>query len=289
MPMPRFVTLSGLLSVTLALSTMPACRHHQPAVAPTQAAQKKWQDRGEYDLFEVIRAETKPATRLEKLNQWQREYPSTAFIDERRSLYLTTYAALGRAADAVAVADEILAGHPEDFPAMYYVMYFTRTLAGDGRASRQVLQQGETASNGVLKYFSGITEVRNKPEVEALAHATLGWIAMQRRKWPAAEAAFQNSLALNPNNGEVDYWMGTVIFAQKNRGRQSTALFYFARAAAYDGPGSLSSEARAIALEYVRKVYEIHHGGSDGFDQLLVAAKTNGMPPREFRISEAVR
>jgi hypothetical protein len=189
--MPRFATLSGLLSVTLALSTVPACRHHQPAAATTQAVQKNWQDRGEYDRFEAITAETKPATRLEKLNQWKREYPSTAFIDERRSLYLTTYAALGRAADAVVVANEILAGNSKDFAAMYYMRYFTRTLAGAGKASRQVLQQGETASNGVLKYFGGITEVRNRPEIEALPHSTPGWIRSgrkpkqrSRRAWP---------------------------------------------------------------------------------------------------------
>ena len=267
---------------------MPACRRHQPAAATTLAVQKNWQDRGEYALFVAIRAETNTTTRLEKLNQWKREYPVTAFIDERMSLYLTTYAALGRAEDAVAIANEILAGNPKDFVAMYYVMYFTRALAGAGKPSRQVLHRGETASNAVL-HFSGVTEVRNSPEVKALAHATLGWIAMQKKKRPAAEAAFQKSLALNPNNGEVDYWMGTVIRAQKNRGRQSTVLFYFARAAAYDGPGSLSAEAHAIALEYVRKAYEVHHGSSAGFDQLLVAAKANGAPPTEFRVSEAAR
>ncbi len=39
---------------------------------------------------------------------------------------------------------------------------------------------------------------------------------MQRKNWDAAEGEFQKSLTLDANNGEVDYFMGTVIASEKN-------------------------------------------------------------------------
>ena len=54
-----------------------------------------------------------------------------------------------------------------------------------------------------------------RPPVEELAHTNLGFIAMQRKNWDAAEAEFQKVLMMNPNNAQVDYWMGTVIASEK--------------------------------------------------------------------------
>src|SRR5271155_4828689 len=38
-----------------------------------------------------------------------------------------------------------------------------------------------------------------RPGVEILGHSTLGWIAMQRKTWDAAETEFQKTLHLDPN------------------------------------------------------------------------------------------
>ena len=51
------------------------CSHKRSA--RTAAPQKNWKDRAEYDLFDSITKDTNPKTRLEKLQQWEKQYPTT--------------------------------------------------------------------------------------------------------------------------------------------------------------------------------------------------------------------
>ncbi len=75
-------------------------------------------------------------------------------------------------------------------------------------------------------------------------HRTLGWVAMQRKDYPAAEKSLTEELKLNPADAEASYWLGTAILAQKQVERQASALYFFARAAAYEGPGALDPARR---------------------------------------------
>jgi peptidyl-prolyl cis-trans isomerase A (cyclophilin A) len=71
--------------------------------ATTNPGQKRVKDQGEYDLYNAILKDQNPRTRLEKLNQWEERYPSTDFISERRTLFVTTFTALGRAPETYTV------------------------------------------------------------------------------------------------------------------------------------------------------------------------------------------
>jgi tetratricopeptide (TPR) repeat protein len=126
-----------------------------------------------------------------------------------------------------------------------------------------------------------------RTDVENLAHTTLGWIELQRKNWEPAEAELQKSLQINPNNGEVDYLMGTALASEKKMEKMPQALFYFARAASYEGTGALNPDGRKQVLTYVQKAYKTYHGGDDGFNELLAAAKNSPTPPADFKIEDA--
>jgi hypothetical protein len=126
---------------------------------------------------------------------------------------------------------------------------------------------------------------QNKPQMDILGHRTLGWVAMQRKNYPDAEKELTAELKLNPADAEASYWLGTVILAQKNVERQSDALFFFARAAAYEGAGALDPARRKQIEAYVEKAYTTYHGKDpQGFQQLLQTAKTSAFPPADFKI-----
>jgi tetratricopeptide (TPR) repeat protein len=249
------------------------------AQAPTTAEpQKNWKDRAEYDLFDAITKDTNAKTKLEKLQQWEKQYPATDYADQRQMLFLTTYVGLNQPQQAVGIAKQILAKDPKNFSALYYIMFYTRALAGSN-PTPEVLDQGEKATKAILDNINtpppNVTEDQWKTartDVENLAHTTLGWIELQRKNWEPAEAEFQKSLQITPNNGEVDYLMGTALASEKKVEKMPQALFYFARAASYEGPGALNPDGRKQVLAYVQKAYRTYHGSDEGFNETLIAA-----------------
>ena len=270
----------------------------------TQSGQPNWKDRAEYDLYEAITKDQNPQTRLEKLNQWKDKYPSTDFIKQRRAVYLDTYVKLNQVQNALNTAKEILAGDPKDFTSLYYVALLTPQIPAVTQkpATADQLEDAQKAANGLLnggldaqfaadKKPANVTDdqwKKARTDIEAVAHTTLGWVPMQQKQYDAAEGEFQKSLAINPNNGDVDYWMGTVIAGEKKPEKQSIAFYFFARAAAYDGPGALNPQGRQQVMAYVKNAYQKYHGSNEGFDQLLQTAKSNPTPPADFKITSIV-
>ncbi len=64
----------------------------------------------------------------------------------------------------------------------------------------------------------------------------------------------------------------------------SAALFYFARAATYEGTGGLAPAGRQQVLAYVKRAYKGYHGSDEGFNDLLAAAKAQAAPPADYHI-----
>lgn len=285
------------LSLTIAMAgvlVLGSAQMFAQAQAPaTQAPQKNWKDRAEYDLFDAITKDTNAKTKLEKLQQWEKQYPTTDYGKERQMLFLTTYVALNQPQQAVGIAKQILAEDPKNFSALYYVMFYTRPLGGNNPPP-EVLDQGNKAAQAIIDNINtpppNVTEEQWKTartDVENLAHTTLGWIELQRKNWEGAEAEFQKSLQIKPNNGEVDYLMGTAIASEKKVEKMPQALFYFARAATYEGPDALTPDGRKQVLAYVQKAYKTYHGSDEKFNDLLAAAKASPAPPADFKIEDA--
>ena len=155
-----------------------------PAWMSGQASQPQYKDPGEYTLYDSILKDTNPKTKLNKLQEWQTKYPSTAFAKQRKALFLDTYVKLNQPKEAVAAAQQILADDPKDFTSLYYTMYFTRAVAGNN-PTPDVLDQGEKAAAAIVANIDtpppNVTADQWKiarPGVETLGHATSGWIAI---------------------------------------------------------------------------------------------------------------
>jgi len=251
------------------------------------AAQPQCKDQQECDLYNSILQDTNPKTKIEKLQQWQSKYPDSAFKKVRRTLLITTYAAAGQPKESVAAAKESLADDPKDFNALYYTMLLTRQLYGTGQQPA-VLDDGEKAAKALLAAIdtppAGVTAdqwAKVRPDVEVLAHVTLGFAGMQRKNWDSAEAELKKALQVKPNNSEVDYMLGFTLASKKEN---SAALFYYGRAASYDGEGGLTPQQRTGVQAEVQKIYVIYHGSTDGFNDLLAAAKAQPNPPDGYHI-----
>ena len=285
--------LAGVIASSLAITPVRINAQSQAQGAAAQQSQKNWKDRAEYDLYNSIFSDTNPKTRLEKLQQWEKQYPQTDYIKERRTLFLTTHFALGQAKEAVAVAKQILADEPKNFSALYIIVQYTQALAGSPPAA-DVMDQGEKAAQALLANIETVPPnftpenwKTQRPQVEELAHTTIGWVAMQKKNWQLAQDEFQKAMKIDPNSGQLAYYMGTVIAEEKDVKKMPTALFYFARAATYTGPGALTPQGQQQVMDYVKRAYKGFHGSDQDFDKSIAAAKAATAPPPDFNIKSA--
>lgn len=264
------------------------------AQAAQGGAQKNWKDRAEYDLYEAITKETAPAKRLELLNQWKEKYPASDFNDTRQGFYVGTYAQLGRHGDSMNVAGEILAADPNNLQALSTVLTSVFTVQNP---TADQLAVADKAANQVIQNLDSLFAAGKKPEgvndadwtaakrnMHVLAQNSLGYVAWQRKDLERAETEFVKSLGIEPNQGQVSYWLSNVILAQKKPEKYSNALWHFARAAAFDGPGSLNAQGRKTVLDSFQKTYATYHGSAEGADQVLAQAKAAALPPADFKI-----
>ena len=270
------------MSVIAGMLCLPALVLGQDA-----AKQPQCKDQAECDLYNSILQDNNPKTKLEKLQQWEKANPDTQFIKIRRTLLITTYAANGQAAQALTAAKQSLAADPKDFNALYYTMLMTQP-AYTANQQPDILAGGENASKSLLSTIdtppAGVDAgqwAKLRPDVEVLCHQTLGFVAMQRKSWDGAEAEFKKALQLNPNNSAIDYSLYITLASKKEN---SSALFYYARAANYDGPGSLAPQQRQALQANLQQTYTAYHGSATGLDQIVAAAKTSPNPPDGFHI-----
>lgn len=272
--------------------TQPAQGSQAPA-APAPAAQaqpqKKVKDQGEYDLYTGVTKETDANKKLALLKTWKDKYPSSDFKEERLEYFLETYQQLGQSAQMIDTAKEILTIDPKNLKALYWIAFLTPTLNSN---SPDALDAAQKAANGLLgaEKPANVKDedwTKAKAQTDAIGYTTLGWVAMQRKDNDTAEQNFKKSLAVNPNQAQVSYWLGNVILAEKKPERQGEALYHIARAAAYDGAGALTPQGRQQIDAYLTKAYKTLHGDDSGLNDLKNQAKASAMPPDGFKLQTA--
>ena len=272
-----------------------------------QEKKKEWKDRAEYDLYESITKTQDPNQWLSVLDKWKAAYPQSDYADVRRQMYLATYRALNKPRQAFDAAQEVLKDHPNNlvglsamvgyvYPLVPYQAALTPEMTAD-------LDAAETAATQILNNLDTIYTKENrppemtdaqaaqaKPQLKAFAQKTLGYIALERKNYPKAQTELTTALQLDPNQGQVSFWLGAAILAQNKEHPelQATALFDFARAAAYDGPGSLPASDRKQIRDYLTKVYTQFHGSEDGLDKLMAAGRASALPPSGFTLLSKV-
>jgi tetratricopeptide (TPR) repeat protein len=280
-------------ALTLALGQAP---QGQPAQPSGQAAQQpapsgpQWKDRAEYDLAQQIMQTTDGQKKLSMLDQWTQKYPQSEMNVLRMVQYLDAYRLLNQRDKMIETARKILAADPKNLTALYW----TAVIVPMGQMSPQDTEFATQAATQLADNLetlkpAGLADAdwqktKDSMKLDAVGHRALGFIAMTNKDYPTAEKHLRENLQSNAADAEASFWLGTSILGQKQAERQSEALFYFARAAAYDGPGAVDPNRRKQLLDYVTKAYTTYHGGTEGLDQVLATAKQNPTPPSGFKI-----
>ncbi len=249
-----------------------------------------WKDRAEYDLYNSIIKEQDNNKKVQLLDQWTAKYPETNFKEARLLLYTQAYQALGQAQKMYDSAIDLLKVNPKNIQGLYYVTSLTTTM---GKTDSAFLATGEKSAKELLAELAKLEKPANLSEadfkkqkdgLEVVAHTAIGWIAMNRKNHAEAEQHFKEVLRLTPRHGQVSYWLGTVMIAQRDPKKQIPAFYHFARAAALTGEGAMPEAGRKQVESYLRKIYTTFHGDESGLNELLAMAQKEPFPPADLVI-----
>jgi hypothetical protein len=279
------------------------------AQAPAKT-EKNWKDRAEYDLYsEIIKPDATPAARLQNLDKWKSAYPSSEYADQRLKIYLITYQQMNNHRAAFDTATEILKTDPNDAASIQEILGFIRALeptAPNATLSAQNKADLETAEKvarallanpdavyGASKKPQGVADdawAKTKPTMVNFAQFTLAYIALAEKDTAKGEAELMKTLQTDPANAQASYTLAGVLLAQQKEHpeKMPLALFEYARAAGYEGTGALDAANRKKIDGFLSGAYATYHGSPQGLDQVKTLAKTNALPPADFKIKSTV-
>ncbi len=280
------MTFSTTKKITIAFGAMMAFAAAQapPAAAPADTRKFK----NDQEQTEAIAANTEkdPAARIEKLDKWKNDFPESDYGEARTGLYLRTYGELKRYHDQIGAAQELRKKLPDNLELLRVI--FTdvpqikppsaNDLAALTDASRHIIDHADDVFSSKNKP-AGQTDAQwdqLKPTMVAYAETQLDWIAEQQ-----GDDAVIARLKQYPSRAPLNVWLGKQILDEAKKGhpeKQSDAIFHYARAAVYTGPGCLPQSARDQTKGFVDRAYKTYHGSAEGEDKLLAAAAASALP-----------
>lgn len=248
----------------------------------------QWKDRAEYDLVQSIQQATDLKKKVELLNQWKEKYAATDFGKVRAGLYVDTYEKLKDIPNLIIAANELVAADPKDVNTLVQIAVMIYRL---GNTSPEVLElMNKTAATLLANVENKPANLNDeqwkaqKPQMIGFAHRAQGWVAQQKKDFPAMQAAYLKSLEANPAQADLSYLLGQEIIKQKDEKTYFIGLFHIARAGVYDGPGAMGPKERGQVETYFGKAYAGFHGSAKGADEVKALAKASPIPPADFKI-----
>lgn len=239
----------------------------QAAFAQAPAAQAKQWKEGEYNLYVSTTKETQPAKRLDLLDSWKQKFPSSDYADVRQGVYLKTYSEILTGAYSTQSPDQLA---------------YASKIAADVLANLDSLFANKPPNVSDTDWASA------KKSVQLMAQNIPGYVAWQQKDLPKAEVEFIKSLQQDPNQARVSLWLWNIIAAQRKPEKYSLALYEYARAANYDGPGALDPATRQKTKSDFESTYTKYHGSNEGLAAVETQAKTAAVPPDGFKIPSKV-
>jgi tetratricopeptide (TPR) repeat protein len=164
----------------------------------------------EFNLASSIDKEPTPAGRLQKLEQWKKEYPTTNFADVRRRGFLVAYSQLGKPREAFNAALDILKeDNPNDELALRSVLAMIQGIQGPTpdeyqtaiRIAQQIVSNADVIYAADKKPAEQTDAQWNdlKKAMRPYAQKTIGWVYFVQKDLPKSETELIKALEMDPN------------------------------------------------------------------------------------------
>jgi hypothetical protein len=278
-----------LAAVSVAAQSAPGGQQ-QPApgaAAPGEQQKKTIQDPNEYNAYVAAVNATDPAQKAQMMESYLQTYPNSVMKEDGLELLLKTYQQLNNAPQMKAAAQRVLQVNPNNLTALVVITYLdhTQALAGGADAATALQESGQFGARCIeaMKTAAkpeGTSDEQwttTKNSFRSICMGAVGHAALQAKDYPTAQANLKEVVAVQPTDVTTIYQLALAYLSPKPPVVEG--LFWIARAAA------LANNPQLLA--YAKNQYAHYHGGADGFDALLAAAKDSPTLPAGFTVAPA--
>jgi len=279
------VTFSKTTKMTLASVAFAA---FVAAQATPPADTRKFKNDQEQTEAIAANTEKNPTARIEKLDKWKADFPESDYGEARTGLYFSTYGELKKYSEQIQSAQELRKKLPNNLQLIQTIFQDYAQIKTPSQADMAAVTD---VANLIINHPDDVFSNSNKPqgvtdpqwaETMKLKDPTIAYAKAQLDKVAEQQGpdAVIARLKADPTRVELNQWLGAQILkdAKDHPEKQSDAIFHYARAASYTGPGCLDPKARAQTRSFVDRAYNQYHGSMEGEDKLLAAAANQPLP-----------
>ena len=251
----------------------------------------------EYNAYNSAITQTDPKAKAAALEAYLAAYPQSAVKGSVLEQLMGAYSSVPDAAKTLDAADRLLQVDPNNIRAYLLEVYFRRTQAEqmtDASAKQagfdkaaDYAQKGLAATKPAEMSDADFSKL--KAGSYPLFYSAIAIAALNKKDAATAITNYKQELAMVPEDqtktpGLVlqDIYYLAIAYLQSTPPDLSNCAFYAARVAAY-APDNLKAQYEPTA----KYCYKKYHGGDDGYDAVVAAAKANLNPPADFKIKPA--
>jgi hypothetical protein len=251
----------------------------------------------EYNAYNSAITQTEPKAKAAALEAYLAAYPQSAVKGSVLEQLMGAYSSVPDAAKTLDAADRLLQVDPNNIRAYLLEVYFRRTQEEqmtDASAKQAGLDKAaDYAQKGLAATKPAEMSDADFSKLKAgsypLFYSAIAIAALNKKDAATAITNYKQELAMVPEDqtktpGLVlqDIYYLSIAYLQSTPPDLSNCAFYAARVAAY-APDNLKAQYEPTA----KYCYKKYHGGDDGYDAVVAAAKANLNPPADFKIKPA--
>lgn len=267
------------------------------AASPQAGEEKKpqWKSREEYDAYQAMGGEQDPQKKIALAEAFLNKFADSDFKDLVYFAMMQAYQQLGNVARALEAGKKGLEANPDNLDVLTLDAYLFPFgfKADDAGASSELSRAESNAKHGLA-----ILEKTQKPEGvsedqfsqaikarRAVFSNLAGFVALQRKDYPAAIASLRVGVEDNPADVGGNYRLG-VAYVLSSPPDYNNGFWCLARSVA------LARAARAANVadieNYLKQSYVNYHGNEEGLADIIAQAAASPTPPEGF-VVEAVK
>jgi hypothetical protein len=290
--------ISSLLAVSALMVAPGVVSNYGVGFAQAAAAAGQVQmDPAEFAVYDAaVNKQTTPQTQAPALEAYLTQFPKSAVKADVLQRIMIDYSQFDHA-KAIDAADKVLQLSPNNLQA-YTIEVAYRREAAEAATDPATKQSGLDSAASYAQKGLTATKPEGMSDTDFTAlknfatptfYSAIGTAALNKKDAAGAVAAFKSELAAmkvedtqKPGTALQDtYYLGQAYY-QSTPPDYVNCTFYTTRAASY-APDNFKAQLQPLA-SYCYKKY---HGGTDGYDAVVTAAKANLNPPAGFTIVAA--